>query len=77
MKRVELSGPQFGFIVATRVALGAGIGLLASSLLATRRRKRLGAALVAIGALTTAPALYLVFRKNGQRAEAGSGLPAS
>lgn len=76
MRRIELSRPQLGFIVATRVALGAGIGLLAASRLASRRRKRLGAALVTLGALTTAPALYLVFRKNGQRAEAGSGLPA-
>ena len=75
MKRVELSRPQFGFIVATRVMLGAGIGLLASSLLATRRRKRLGAALLTVGAVTTAPAMYLVFRKNGPRSNAGSGLP--
>jgi uncharacterized membrane protein len=76
MNRIDLSRPQFGFIVATRVALGVGIGLLASSLLASRRRRRLGAALLILGAVTTGPALYLVFRKNGQRAQAGSGLPA-
>ena len=28
MKRVDLSFPEFGFVVATRAALGAGIGLL-------------------------------------------------
>ena len=75
MKRIDLSYPQFGFIVATRVALGAGVALLAAARLGTRRRQWLGTALLALGAVTTAPALYLVFRKNGQRAGAGSGLP--
>ena len=28
MKRVDLSFPEFGLIVATRAALGAGVGLL-------------------------------------------------
>ncbi len=76
MNRIDLSRPQLGFIVATRFALGIGIGLLASAHLAGRRRRRLGKALLALGAVSTAPALYLVFRKNGQRAEAGSGLPS-
>ncbi len=76
MKRIDLSYRQFGFIVATRVALGAGVALLAASRLGNRRRKRLGTVLFALGAVTTAPALYLVFRKNGQRVGAGSGLPA-
>ena len=31
MKQVVLTIPTFGFIVATRAALGVGIGLLASS----------------------------------------------
>ena len=76
MKRIDLSYPQFGFIVATRVALGAGIALLAASRLGARRSRRLGTALLTLGAVTTAPALYLVFRKNGQRVGAGSGLQA-
>jgi len=62
--RVELSLPEFGFVVATRAVLGAGLGLLASSAFDKRARKRLGALLVAFGALTTLPALYLVFGRD-------------
>jgi hypothetical protein len=76
MKRIDLSYRQFGFILATRVALGAGLALLVAPRLGSRRRKRLGTALLALGAVTTAPALYLVFGKKGPPAGAGSGLPA-
>ena len=75
MKRIDLSFRQFGFIVATRAALGAGVALLAASRLGTRQRRRLGAILLTLGAVTTGPALYLVFRKGGQGVGAGSGLP--
>ena len=68
MKRVNLSLPEFGFVVMTRGALGAGIGLLASAGLRKRARRRLGAALVILGVLTTPPALYLLF---GREAAAG------
>lgn len=61
MKRVDLALPEFGFIVATRAALGAGVALLASGRLGKRERRRLGAVLFGIGALTTIPALLLVF----------------
>ena len=69
VKRVDLSLPQFGFVVATRAALGAGIGLLAADKLRYRNRRRLGAALVAVGILTTIPAAFLLF---GQHSQAGS-----
>jgi hypothetical protein len=59
--RVDLSLPQFAFVVATRAALGAGVGLLASAGLPKRSRKRLGASLLTVGALTTIPALYFLF----------------
>ena len=65
MKRLDLSFPEFGFIVATRAALGAGIGLLAAERLRSRNRHRLGAALLAIGVLTTIPAAYLLLRELG------------
>ncbi len=65
MKRLDLSFPEFGFIVATRAALGAGIGLLAAERLRSRSRRRLGAALVAIGVVTTIPAAFLLFRQHG------------
>lgn len=60
-RRIDLSLPQFAFVVATRAALGAGIGLLASARLRKRMRKRLGASLLTFGALTTLPALYFLF----------------
>ena len=69
MKKVDLSLPQFGFIVATRAALGAGIGLLAAEKLRFRNRRRLGKALLALGVLTTIPAALLLF---GQHSEASS-----
>jgi hypothetical protein len=63
MKKLELPAPLLGFAVATRAALGAGIGLLASKKLRPSTRKRLGTALVAVGALTTIPILFLVRRQ--------------
>jgi hypothetical protein len=63
-KRFDLSLPEFGFVVGTRAALGAGIGLLASTRLCRRDRKRLGAALLALGVLTTLPAAYLLFGRE-------------
>lgn len=60
-KKVDLSLPQFGFVVATRAALGAGIGLLAAEKLRYRNRHRLGRALLAFGVLTTIPAAFLLF----------------
>ena len=65
MKRLDLSFPEFGFIVATRAALGAGIGLLAADRLRSRSRRRLGTALLAIGVVTTIPAAFLLFRQFG------------
>ena len=64
MKRVDLSLPEFGFVVATRAALGAGVGLLLTGRLGRRARLGLGSVLLGIGALTTVPALYLVFGRE-------------
>lgn len=60
MKKLNLSLPEFVFVVATRAALGAGIGLLAADKLRSRDRRRLGAALLAVGVLTTIPAAILL-----------------
>jgi hypothetical protein len=64
MKRVDLSVPEFGFIVATRAALGAGAGLLATQRLCRRTRQRVGLGLLILGVLTTAPAAYLLFGRR-------------
>jgi len=52
--------PMFGFIVGTRAAMAFGIGLLVSQRIPERRRKAIGMALVAMGALTTVPAIRTV-----------------
>lgn len=62
MKEVMLNLPTFGFVVATRVALGVGVGLLLSRRLPESRRRNTGLALVGLGAATTIPALMAVFR---------------
>jgi multisubunit Na+/H+ antiporter MnhB subunit len=62
MKTVTLPLPMFGFIVATRAALGVGLGLLVADRLPQERRRTAGAMLVAIGALTTIPAAAALTR---------------
>ena len=64
MGNVTLSFPTFGFVVATRAALGAGVGLLISRRLSRRNRQRAGLALVVLGAATTVPAAMAVFRSR-------------
>jgi hypothetical protein len=56
MRSIVLNPPTFAFVVGTRVALAAGIGLLVSERLPAARRRAIGAALVAVGAVTTIPA---------------------
>ena len=53
--KLKLTTPEFGFAVATRAALGAGLGLILSGKLPTKVRQRLGTALVVLGAVTTIP----------------------
>ena len=62
MKKVILDLPTFAFVVSTRAALGAGIGLLLSEKVPATRRRRIGATLFAIGAATTIPAAMSVIR---------------
>jgi hypothetical protein len=51
-----------GFVVSTRAALGLGIGLLVAARLPEQRRRKIGLALVGIGAATTYPALRWLLR---------------
>jgi hypothetical protein len=62
MKEVSLDLPVFAFVVATRAALGAGIGLLLADRLPQQRRRIAGATLVALGVSTTLPAALAVVR---------------
>lgn len=67
MKRVDLSKPEFFFIVATRVILGAGLGLLGAGSLDRKKRRYVAGALIAVGALATIPAMAAVLR-SGKKA---------
>ena len=63
MRTVTLELPVLGFIISTRAALAAGVGLLLAERFSVDRRRRIGMALVAIGAATTFPAVMLVRRE--------------
>jgi len=56
MRTVTLTLPRFGFVVATRAALGAGLGIFLAERLSPQRRRVVGSALVAFGAAATIPA---------------------
>lgn len=62
MRTLVLDVPEFGFILGTRAALAAGIGLLLGGTLAGARRRALGGALVALGVASTIPAAMTVAR---------------
>ena len=60
MQELRLRMPMFGFIVSTRAAMAFGAGLLVAQRIPERRRKAIGTALVALGAITTVPAIRTV-----------------
>ncbi len=61
----KLSIAEIILLVGTRVALGAGIGLLLSSRLNNDQRKAAGWALALVGGLTTIPlAMDVLSKKN-------------
>jgi hypothetical protein len=67
MRQVVINLPTFAFIVSTRAVLGAGIGLLLSERLPIRRRRAIGAALVAVGAATTVPIVRSLIANSRRR----------
>jgi hypothetical protein len=60
----NLTLPEILLIAGTRVALGAGIGLLLSTRLNNDQRKAAGVALALIGGLTTIPLAITVIRSG-------------
>ena len=62
MDTFELTPPLLAFIVATRAALGLGIGLLIADRIPIGERRTAGLTLVALGVATTIPAAVSVFR---------------
>ena len=61
----KLTLAEITLIAGTRVALGAGIGLLLSTKLNNDQRKAAGVALTLIGGLTTIPLALNVIGKRG------------
>ena len=64
MRNIVLNLPTLGFVIATRAALAAGVGLLLSRRLSDAQRRAIGTTLVSIGVATTIPAVLAVFRKK-------------
>lgn len=63
----KLTIAEIILIAGTRVALGAGLGLLLSSKLNNDQRKAAGLALVLVGGLTTIPlALGVIGKRNSE-----------
>jgi hypothetical protein len=60
----KLTIPEIILIAGTRVALGAGIGLLLSTRLSDDQRKAAGLALALVGGLTTIPLAIGVISKR-------------
>jgi hypothetical protein len=66
MKSRSLTIPELFLIGGTRVALGAGLGLLLAGRLDDHARKGAGWALLGVGALTTVPlALWVLAKPPG------------
>jgi hypothetical protein len=72
MSTLVLDTRDFGFIVATRAALAAGIALLAGTSLSEERRRIIGTTLLSVGLATTVPAIKAVIRGRRQ-SERSSG----
>jgi hypothetical protein len=62
MRALVLNPPTFAFVVVTRAALAAGVGLLVSDRLPPARRRAIGGMLLAAGVATTIPAVMSVIR---------------
>lgn len=69
MKEHGLTIPEVSLIALTRVALGAGLGLLLADQLPREARRTVGWALLAVGVLSTPPLVAHVLSQG----EPGSG----
>jgi hypothetical protein len=67
MREKSLTLQQIGLISGTRVALGAGIGMLLADCINKDQRKGAGWTLLGIGVLTTIPLAVSVFSRKPAR----------
>ena len=68
-----LTPPKLGFVIGTRAALAFGLGLLFSNQLTESKRRGLGKGLVALGALSTVPALWMIASGRRKSDQASRG----
>ena len=61
---MKVTLPELMLIAGTRGLLGAGIGLLVAGTLSDDQRRVVGKTLLAIGAATTIPLAFQVFRRR-------------
>lgn len=64
MKERGFTMPELGIIASTRGMLGAGVALLTGDRLKPRTRRRIGWALLLIGAISSVPILVHVLSKT-------------
>jgi hypothetical protein len=62
MRVITLPIRAIAFVIATRAALAAGIGLLLAERIPADRRRKIATVLIAFGAITTIPAVRLASR---------------
>ncbi len=74
MRETRLTLPEISLIAGTRVALGAGAGLLLSEKLAAEKRRAVGWTLLLVGIVTTFPlAINVICRSEPARRKKGLG----
>ena len=72
----QLTIPEIALLGGTRVALGAGLGLLLSEKLSRDTRRGAGWALLAVGLISTVPIAAGIFgRASGPASGSASGSP--
>lgn len=77
MRETQITVPELVMIAGTRVALGAGVGLLLADRLSDDRRKAVGWTLVTFGLLSTIPLAFEVFGRRGSGESAEGPEPGS
>jgi hypothetical protein len=73
MRETQVTLPELALIAGTRVALGAGLGLLLANRLSEGQRRAAGSALLLVGAVTTVPLVAEVLGGGRLSASAGRG----
>lgn len=64
MKTIDWEIPEVALFAITRIALGAGAGLLVSTKLEPAQRRAVGFALFAVGLVTTLPFALRIFAEE-------------